>query len=244
MRRTERLFKIIQILRRSRRPITGNELAEELETSLRTLYRDMAELTAQRVPIRGEAGTGYVIDSDFDMPPLMLTHDELEAAVLGAAWVAERGDPALARGAQDLVAKLSAAVPEHLRPVLLDASLRPFRTRDRETDSFDVGLVRAAIRDRQKLKIAYRDAENSASSRTIWPFMIAYMDHIRMICAWCELRDDFRHFRTDRVVAIEPLDAKFRPSIRTLRQRWKVGMEASRGEDCSPSEEEADGAAK
>lgn len=103
MRRTERLFAIIQILRSKRRPVTGQDLATELEVSLRTLYRDMAKLIAQRVPIRGEAGTGYVIDSDYDMPPLMLTHDELEAAVLGAAWVAVRGDEALRRGAHPLL---------------------------------------------------------------------------------------------------------------------------------------------
>lgn len=125
MRRTERLFQIIQTLRSKRRPVTGRELADELEVSLRTLYRDIAELMAQRVPIRGEAGTGYVIDTDYDMPPLMLTQDELEAAVLGAAWVAQRGDAALARGARDLIGKLTQAVPEHLRPVVLDAQLAP-----------------------------------------------------------------------------------------------------------------------
>src|SRR5579859_7645755 len=120
MRRTERLFQIIQILRSARFPVTGRVLADELEISLRTLYRDMAELMAQRVPIRGEAGAGYVLEDGYDMPPLMLTADELEAAVLGAAWVAKRGDPSLARGARDLVAKLSAVIPEALRPILLD----------------------------------------------------------------------------------------------------------------------------
>lgn len=98
MRRTERLFQIIQILRSARAPVTGRALADELEVSLRTLYRDMAELIAQRVPVRGEAGTGYVLDNGYDLPPLMLTRDELEAAVLGAAWVARRGDASGERG--------------------------------------------------------------------------------------------------------------------------------------------------
>ena len=117
MRRTERLFQIIQILRGKQRPVTGRALADELEISLRTLYRDMAELMAQRVPITGEAGTGYVLGEGYDMPPLMLTADELEAAALGAEWVAAQSDPSLARAARDLVAKLSEAIPDELRPV-------------------------------------------------------------------------------------------------------------------------------
>ena len=125
MRRTERLFQIIQILRRYDRPITAHELAEELETSLRTVYRDTAELIAQRVPIRGEAGIGYVLEDGYDMPPLMLTADELEAAVLGAKWVEARGDAHLQRGARDLIAKLTTAVPKTLQPVIVDSGLVP-----------------------------------------------------------------------------------------------------------------------
>ena len=107
MRKADRLFEIIQILRRSKKPVTADAMAAELETSKRSVYRDIAELLAQRVSIRGEAGIGYVLDKGLDMPPLMLTPDELEAAVLGAGWVAQRGDAALARGAQDLIAKLT-----------------------------------------------------------------------------------------------------------------------------------------
>ncbi len=222
MRRTERLFRIIQVLRRKRRPVTGRELAEELEVSLRTLYRDMAELVAQNVPVRGEAGTGYVIDSGFDMPPLMLTHDELEAAVLGAAWVAQRGDAALARGAQDLIAKLNHAVPEELRVILLDASLRPISFRKRAPDSFDVARIRAAIRERQKLRIDYEDVDGRATSRVIWPFLIAYTEDVRMVAAWCELRNAFRNFRTDRIRDAAPTGAKFREPLARLRKRWEA----------------------
>ena len=225
MRRTERLFSIIQILRSHRRPVIGQELADELEISLRTLYRDMAELIAQLVPIRGEAGSGYVIDSAYDMPPLMLTHDELEAAVLGAAWVAQRGDPALARGARDLVAKLIEAVPPQLRPILLDASLQPLSFRPRETDALDVAAVRAAIRERRKMRIAYVGPDQKRSTRVIWPFQIAYMEHVRIVCAWCELREGFRHFRTDRIGEAEVLEEKHRERIVSLRKRWKVECE-------------------
>lgn len=228
MRRTERLFQIIQILRRRRRLVTGAEIAEELQVSLRTVYRDIAELMAQRVPVRGEAGAGYMLDSDYDMPPLMLNADELEAAVLGAAWVAQRGDPALARGAQDLIAKLTAAIPSHLRPVLLDASLRPMSFRRPAEDVMDGSHVRAAIRDRKKLHLAYSDLQGRASERTIWPILVGYTDETRMIAAWCELRGDFRHFRTDRILALTVSDERFTTPVATLRRRWEAHMREQR----------------
>lgn len=229
MRRTERLFQIIQILRSKRRSVTGQELADELEVSLRTLYRDIAELMAQRVPIRGEAGTGYVIDSDYDMPPLMLTQDELEAAVLGAAWVAQRGDAALARGARDLIGKLTAAVPEHLRPVVLDAQLAPVSSHRRAVDAFDLAAVRGAIREHRKMRIAYADENGRTSERTIWPFMIGYFETVRLVVAWCELREDFRHFRSDRFHDAEVLETRYRQRPAQLRKRWEKEHTGRRG---------------
>ena len=221
MRRTERLFGIIQTLRSARKPTTGQALANEFEISLRTLYRDMAELIAQRVPVRGEAGIGYVIGDDFDMPPLMLTVDELDAAVLGAAWVAQRGDDALARGARDLVAKLSAAVPEHLRAVILDSALKPLSFQPREVDGFDVSDIRAAIRDRKKVAIQYSDGDGQPSERIIWPIVIGYMEDIRIVAAHCELRNDFRHFRTDRMSSGMVLDDRVPEPLGSLRKRWE-----------------------
>lgn len=220
MRRTERLFRIIQILRTQRRPVTGAALAEELAVSLRTLYRDIAELIAQRVPIRGEAGIGYIIDSDFDMPPLMLTVDELEAAVIGAAWVAQRGDGALARGARDLVAKLTAAVPEQLRPIVLDARLAPLTFAPIQPDSFDVAVVRHAIRTHRILEIGYSSLGGQQSQRRIWPVAMAYTDQHRLFAAWCELRAEFRYFRTDRVNHCVALDAAPPISAQQLRRQW------------------------
>ncbi len=220
MRRTERLFGIIQTLRSSRAPVTGQMLADEFEISLRTLYRDMAELIAQRIPVRGEAGTGYVIGSDFDMPPLMLTVDELEAAVLGAAWVAQRGDDALARGARDLVAKLSEAVPDHLRTVILDSGLKPMSFQSRVIDGFDVSGIRNAIRDHRKMMIRYADADGKASERTIWPILIGYTQDVRVVAAHCELRNDFRHFRTDRMSEGTVLDERIPEPLGVLRKRW------------------------
>src|ERR1700691_522584 len=141
MRRANRLFQIIQILRRSRRPVTASQLATELEVSQRSVYRDIADLMGQRVPIRGEAGIGYVLDRDFDMPPLMLTPDELEAAVLGAQWVADRGDAVLAGAARDLISKIAAAVPERLRPFIAAPSIGAPPSRAATVDGLDIVLT-------------------------------------------------------------------------------------------------------
>ncbi|GHB37556.1 DNA-binding protein [Pseudovibrio japonicus] len=226
MRRTERLFHIIQILRSSRSPVTGRALADELEISLRTLYRDMAELMAQRVPITGEAGTGYVLDNAYDMPPLMLTADELEAAALGAAWVATQADPSLARSARDLVAKLSAAIPQELRPIILDAGLKPISTTATIHEQFDGTLLRRAIRDRSKLQLTYQDKNNQLTNRLIWPLLIAYLDNVRYIVAWCETRQDYRHFKTDRVRSLEVQSDKYPARRAALIKSWEEAMAA------------------
>ncbi len=228
MRRTERLFAIIQILRRARAPITAASVADELETSLRTIYRDIAELIAQRVPVRGEAGIGYMLEAGFDMPPLMLTPDEIEAAVLGAQWVAGRGDPALARAAQDLVAKIGAVIPSHLRPHLLDAALTTPQPPRLRPDALDMARVRAAIRGQTKIRLGYRDELEQETRRTVWPVAIAYYESVRLLAAWCELRQDFRHFRTDRVFEAEFLAERYPARRDVLRSQWKKAAEAER----------------
>lgn len=220
MRRAERLFQIIQILRRSRRPITARDLAEELETSLRTVYRDMAELLAQRVPIRGEAGVGYILEAGFDMPPLMLTPDEIEAAVLGAQWAASRGDAALARGARDLIAKIEAVVPEHLRPIILSNTLMAPKSPYAAEDALDMEQVRTCIRKRRKLHIRYGDEKGDVSERTIWPIGVAYFEAVRLIVSWCELRQGFRNFRTDRIQNAEFLEDIFPGRTEKLLADW------------------------
>lgn len=232
MRRAERLFQIIQILRGRRTAVTGRAIAEELGISLRSLYRDMAELIAQNVPVRGEAGTGYILDDGYDMPPLMLTPDELEAAILGAAWVAKRGDPALARGARDLIAKIVHATPVSLRPVLLDAALKPISFKPIPAETLDMASVRRALRDRLRIAITYRDADGSVTERTIWPIFIAYLEDVRIIVAWCERRQDFRHFRTDRVHALAVTTDRIPERHDLLMKRWKATQQRPR--DTSP----------
>ena len=171
-----------------------------------------------------------MLEAGFDMPPLMLTPDEIEAVVLGARWVAGRGDPALARAADDLVAKIGAVIPSHLRPFLLDGALTTPDRRDRiRPDSFDVAKVRAAIRGQTKIRLSYCDETDRTSERLVWPVAIAYYETVRLLAAWCELRQAFRHFRTDRIVAAEFLDERHGQRLGELRGRWKRGLEAERG---------------
>jgi predicted DNA-binding transcriptional regulator YafY len=229
MRRADRLFQIVQVLRGSSQPVTADALALELETSKRSVYRDIAALMSQRVPIRGEAGIGYVLDSGFDMPPLMLTSDEIEAAVLGAQWVAGRGDPALARAARDLVAKIAASVPERLRPVVLEPSLTSGPSwADPKIDSLDMAQVRVWIRSGRKLVLDYRDGQDRPSLRTVWPFLVGYQETVRLLIAWCETREDFRTFRTDRVVEATFLDDRYPARPAQLRSRWQTKIDEER----------------
>ncbi|RBP05116.1 WYL domain-containing protein [Roseiarcus fermentans] len=230
MRRADRLFQIIQILRRSTRPVTASAMAAELEVSQRSVYRDIADLIGQRTPIRGEAGIGYVLDRDFDMPPLMLTPDELEAAALGAQWVAGKGDAALAAAARDLIAKIAAVVPDRLLPFLEEPSVGAPPPLATAADGLDIARTRAWIRSGKKIRIRYCDDAARASERTIWPAIIGYAETVRLVGAWCELRQAFRHFRTDRVVAAEFLDERHGAPPAALRARWRRAFEAARGD--------------
>jgi predicted DNA-binding transcriptional regulator YafY len=221
MRRADRLFQIIQLLRRSTRPVTAAALAEELEVSVRTVYRDVADLIGQRVPIEGEAGLGYLLADDYDMPPLMLTPDEIEAVVLGAQWVAGHADKALSNAARDVVSKIAAAVPERLRPFILEPSVgaRP-RVESMAIDAIDVNQVRSAIRDGRKMWLRYRSEAGEETERTVWPVILGYADATRLLVAWCELRNGFRHFRADRVIEARILERSNGLRKGELRRRW------------------------
>jgi predicted DNA-binding transcriptional regulator YafY len=228
MRRADRLFQIIQILRRSSRPVTAADIARELEVSPRTVYRDVADLIAQRVPVQGEAGFGYILDDAFDMPPLMLTADEIEAAVLGAQWVAGRGDPALANAARDLIAKITRVVPERLRPIIVHPAIGTRPGNAPAPDRIDLARTREWIRAGRKIKIEYLDQHGIPTVRVVWPIILGFLDDTRMLAVWCELRQDFRHFRADRIATATFLDEQYAARPATLRQRWKRDMEKRR----------------
>ena len=221
MRPADRLFQIIQILRRTPKPVTADALAGELGTSKRTVYRDIADLIGQRVPIRGEAGVGYVLQPGLDLPPLMLTPEEIEAAVLGAQWVAHHGDAELARAAQDLIAKIGAVVPERLRPFVFEPVTEMPPARTLAADGLDMVRVRMQIHAGRKIRLCYRDEQGRESERIVWPITVGYMETVRHLIAWCELRQDFRSFRTDRVVAAGFLDERYPERPGALRAKWR-----------------------
>ncbi len=228
MRRADRLFRVIQILRRSRRPVTAEAVAAELSISVRSVYRDMADLTSQGVPIRGEAGVGYTLDRRYDMPPLMLTPEELEAAVLGAQWVAERGDAALADAARDLLSKITAAVPQSLRTFITDPTLGTPENNLAVRDGLDLARARSWIRAGRKLRIQYRDEAGQETERVVWPVILGYTDAVRLLAAWCELRNGFRHFRTDRILRADFLDEAHGSTLPNLKRRWEHHMRTTR----------------
>jgi predicted DNA-binding transcriptional regulator YafY len=173
------------------------------------------------VPIRGEAGVGYVLQAGLDLPPLMLTPDEIEAAVLGAQWVARHSDSALARAAEDLIAKIGAVVPERLRPYVLEPATETPPVRGLAADGLDMSRVRNQIRAGRKIALRYRDEQGRESERVVWPVTVGYMETVRHLIAWCELRQDFRSFRTDRVTAAGFLDERYPERPGTLRAKWR-----------------------
>lgn len=202
-RRADRLFQIIQALRRrGGRAVTAAGLAAELEVSPRTVYRDIRDLQAQRVPIEGAAGVGYLLREGFDLPPLMFTEDELDALVLGARIVASWADPVLATAAEDVLAKVEAVLPETLRPRVRTLSLLAPPTDRRPQVTFDMAQLRRAVREQRKVFVDYTSEKGERTERTLWPMALAFFPPVWLLLAWCELRRDFRSFRLDRVAAV------------------------------------------
>lgn len=221
MSRAERLLDLIQILRRHRHPVSGHALAKELGVSIRTLYRDIVTLQAQGARIDGEPGLGYVLRPGFMLPPLMFSEDEIEALVLGSRWVADRGDSRLGAAARDALAKIAAVLPADLRDELDASTLlvgpgAPIAAGDAELAS-----IRQAIRAERKLDITYRDVQDAETKRLIWPFAVGFFDRARVVVAWCELRQSFRHFRTDRIAALAPTDIRYPKRRQALLKEWR-----------------------
>ncbi len=221
MSRAERLLSLVQALRRRRRPVTGQELAGELSVSLRTIYRDIQALIAQGAPIDGEAGVGYVLKPGFVLPPLMFTDEEIEALVFGGRLVASRGDARLARAAEDALAKVAAVLPPDLADRMEATGLIAGRARLAAADGVDLSLLRTAIRNETKLAFSYVNERGEASSRVVWPIALAFYDQVRVLSAWCELRRDFRHFRTDRISDARDLAERYPRRRRVLLKEWR-----------------------
>ncbi len=222
MSRTQRLFDLIQTLRRYRYPVSGKKLAEALDVSLRTLYRDIATLQAQGASIKGEPGVGYVLRPGFMLPPLMFSEEEIEALVLGSRWVARRTDKKLGLAATNVLAKIAAVLPEDLRDQLEFSGLLigPPKTLVERDDEKEAN-VRHAIRKEYKLQMTYTDVKGDDSERVIWPLALGFFEEVHVVVAWCELRADFRHFRTDRIVTLVPLETRYPKRRQTLLKKWR-----------------------
>jgi len=203
MSRSERLLDLIQTLRRHRRPVQGQVLADELGVSIRTLYRDIATLQGQGANIEGEPGVGYVLKPGFVLPPLMFSEDEIEAIALGISWVSRRADERLGRAAANAAAKIGAVLPDDLKREMETSALMIGQGEPVIGGNIDLAAVRDAIRRERKMQIAYQDKGGSPTERIIWPFLLGFFDRVRVIVAWCELRQDYRHFRADRIVSMQ-----------------------------------------
>jgi predicted DNA-binding transcriptional regulator YafY len=197
--RTERLFTLMDALRRHRRPVTAAELGEELGVSVRTIYRDIQVLSGLGAPIDGEAGLGYLLRPGFFLPPLMFDEAELEALVLGVRFVGRQGDEALAAAARNALAKIAAAAPADLRDAIAATGLWAPPRWTPEPDRHLLAPLREAIRRECKVRIAYTDEKGATTARLVWPIALAFYEDRRTVAAWCELRSGFRHFRTDRI---------------------------------------------
>ncbi|MBP2559532.1 putative DNA-binding transcriptional regulator YafY [Neorhizobium galegae] len=218
--RSERLLALLQALRRYRQPVSGARLAAETGVSLRTLYRDIASLQAQGAFIEGEAGLGYVLRPGFMLPPMMFSQEEIEALVLGSRWVAKTADPRLAAGAIDALAKIAAVLPPDLKEDLDNSTLLVGTPRRNESGA-DLALIRRAIRAEYILDLAYEDEKGALTHRKVWPFALGFFDSVRVMIAWCELRQDFRHFRTDRIASAVSTEKRYPRRRQVLLKEWR-----------------------
>ncbi len=213
MRRADRLFEIIQILRRANRAVTAGELAGMLEVTPRTVYRDVAALQARRTPIDGAAGIGYILRKSYDLPPLNFDVEEIEAIVVGLSLLHRTGDAGLQNAAARVANKIEAIDDAPSRLVVSTYGV--------ETD---VGKLlpefRQAIRSSEALEITYCSLDDAHSRRSVLPIALAYFAEVNLLAAWCELRQDFRHFRVDRVQTVKPLGRFFSENSVGLQADW------------------------
>jgi predicted DNA-binding transcriptional regulator YafY len=222
MDKTERLFAVMDALRRHRHPVTASVLAADQGVSVRTLYRDIQTLIGLGAPIDGEAGIGYMLRPGFFLPPLMFSAEELEALVLGARWVEQRPDDALAGAAKNALGKIATASPEDLRDRISDTGLWPVRSNwDDAASRPALAVLRDAIRDEHVLRLSYADESGRTTVRDIWPIAIAFYDDKQIVAAWCTMREDFRNFRTDRIVGVEVVPGRFGRRRAVLAREWE-----------------------
>ncbi len=222
MSRTHRLLELLQELRARRCAATAQSLAAALGISVRTLYRDINALRAEGAEIEGAAGFGYVLRPGFLLPPLMFTADEIDVLLLGASWVAQRQDIGLAAPARGTLAKIAAVLPQGMADAFDLSGLLVGPVRQVPPPCIDVAAIRDALRRERKLSIAYVDGKAGASQRIIWPVALGVFDDMQLLAAWCELRADYRHFRLDRMRAVQVLPARMPRRRRAMQKEWRL----------------------
>lgn len=237
MRRADRLFEIIQHMRR-KPTVKARDLSEALEVSERTIYRDVRDLISSGVPIEGEAGVGYVLKAGFDLPPLMFKEQEIEALVLGARIVESWADAELAEAASDAIAKIEAVIPDQLKVYMANTALLAPCAHYMAPISFDLAELRRAVRSRLKVRFRYTDILRQGSERTVRPLSLAFFGPVWVMAAWCELRTDFRTFRLDRMedfsVTLEQFKSERGKTLHDFLKRpstWTRGALAATGNE-------------
>ncbi|MDI7690593.1 helix-turn-helix transcriptional regulator [Cronobacter malonaticus] len=220
MTRTQRLLELLQLLRSHRYPVTAATLAERLDVSVRSIYRDIETLKMQGVEIEGSAGIGYILQSDYHLPPLMFDAHEVDALMLGLHWVMRHTDPQLEAAARNAVAKIHAILPENLAQHIRYPSLMVPLPGNDSSLRF-LADIRQAIHQRRKLELVYTDKDGAASSRLVWPIALGFFDAVRMLACWCELRQAFRHFRIDRMQRVTVSEQLCPQSRYKLLKEWK-----------------------
>jgi len=212
MRRAERLFRLVNEMR-TRGISRANELAEQFEVSVSTIYRDIAHLQASGLPIEGEAGVGYLLRPGFDLPNVTFTYDQIDALAVGLSFVERTGDPDLASAAREVRAKIQASLPLPEERKLADAPY--FSLHRRNSATANAGLIREAIRKRLVVQISYQNGEGKPSERRVRPLVVWNLADGWMFSAWCELREDFRTFRSDRIAQLTVTDDRFEDDEKT-----------------------------
>jgi predicted DNA-binding transcriptional regulator YafY len=228
--RSARLLLLLQALRGHRRPVTAAQLAGEMEVSERTIYRDLAELSSQGAPIEGAAGVGYILRPGLFLPPLMLSEDETEAVLLGLRYVDQRGDEVLIKAAGGALAKIASVLPPDVQTALAIPFVMPGPPgRGFPPNAVSLVRLRAAIRSQARLAILYTNEKGQRSDRVVWPIVLGFMDSARVLGAWCELRQDFRTFRTDRILSAKEGE-RFPGRRADLLRRFRAHLNANEGQ--------------
>lgn len=226
MARTDRLFRLLHLMRTLPRPVTAERLARETEVSTRAIYRDIAALRAAGARIDGEAGYGYVLEEDPALPPQSFTRIEIEALMIGLAEAKNSGDAQIAAAAELALAKVIATLPERQQREAAHAVHYVYRVNRRDVPSRDIALIRKACWEEEEICLDYRDEAGKPTRRNVLPLTILYADKVLVLLAWCQLRQDWRSFRIDRIASAVRTGDSFRPRRVRLLKDFVARMRA------------------